>query len=102
MPATATELRLWAYDVGLSRAHLDASIERKCHACAVALAVIDAVGAPRFVAVAADGRIVVKASALSPHVEAAVDEPARVAAIVRLVDDGRADEVRPTRFRIWC
>jgi hypothetical protein len=90
------------FDVALTRNHLDASIERNCTWCAVARAVSEAVGSNRFVSVAADGRIHVRRHFGGRHFEATVDEPARVAEIVRLVDAGRGDAVDPTTFRIWC
>jgi hypothetical protein len=102
MPAVAHAPKLFAFDVGLTVSHLQSSIERKCLGCAVALAVAECVGAHRLVGVSIDGRIVVKAHATAPHFEAVIDEPGRVAEIVRTVDAGRAEEVAPTVFRIRC
>lgn len=100
--ATATETDLCAFTINLTRDHLDSSVERNCRLCAVALAVEAAVGSHRFVGVSIDGRIYVKAHSAGRHVEAVVDEPERVAAIVRRVDAGEGDEVEATTFRIHC
>lgn len=99
---TATLTSHWtAFEVELRRDHLEHGLAQSCKWCAVALAVSEAIGSWRFVDVAVDGRIIVKDEA-GRHVEAGVDEPARIAAIVRAVDSGLARTIAPTTFRIWC
>lgn len=89
------------FDVELTARHLADGEPRRCKRCPVALAVSEAVGSWRFVDVACDGRIVVKAPS-GRHVEARVADPAGLAELVRLVDAGYARLVAPRRFAIWC
>lgn len=99
MPATVA----WTtFEVTLSRDHLDLGQPRRCKFCPLALAVSEAIGSWRFVDVAWDGRIIVRAGNGCPHVEAIVEEPERVAELVRRIDAGQAASVLPTKFRIRC